>query len=43
MATDNEKPRNELTIAIGSKYERNIPAPILDRMYRHGTALQIAG
>ena len=40
---DIEEPRNELTIAIGSKYERNIPAPILDRMYKPGTALRLAG
>ncbi|KAF6219310.1 hypothetical protein HO133_005135 [Letharia lupina] len=27
----------------GSKYERNIPPPILDRMYMKSTALRIAG
>ena len=40
---DIKKLRNELIIVIGSKYERNIPPPILDRMYRDSSALQNAG
>lgn len=35
--------RLKLMAVAGSKYERNIPAPILDRIYTQATELWIVG